>query len=137
MNSTTVDDLFPIDDANDESRDIIFTLCVEARHLGRLAAQQHTSIFAAAGSDAFDDAPDCFRRETAGRNVIEKEKRTRALDQNVIDAVIHQIAANCIVSSRRERDLQFGAHTVGRSDQHRLPHVRKSTVEHAAKAADV
>src|SRR2546423_1801035 len=50
--------------------------------------------------------------------------------------MIDQVAADRIMSSGRESDFQFRAHTVGRGDEHRLPHVWKSAVEHAAKAAD-
>src|SRR5688572_8909850 len=40
------------------------------------------------------------------------------------------------VNARDETDLELRADTVGGRNQHRLRHVWKSTVEHAAKAAD-
>src|SRR2546423_5895217 len=87
-----IDNFFSIDYADDESRDVVFTLSVKTRHLGGLAAQQHASVFAAAARDSLDHAANRFGRQFSCRDVIEKEKRPRALDQNVVDAVIDQVA---------------------------------------------
>ena len=75
--------------------------------------------------------------ELSGRNIIEKEQRPRALDQNVVDAMIDQIATDRVVNSGVESDLQFGADAVGGSDQHRLAHIWKRAIKHAAEAANL
>src|SRR5437870_8582456 len=134
-NSVTVDYLLAIDNAYDESGHIVFAICIESRHLGCLAAKQCATILTTTVRDALDDARNGFRRELAGRNVIEKKKRARALHQNVIDAMVHEVATDRIVNAGREGDLQFGADAIRGSYQHRLPHLGKRAVEHAAEAA--
>ena len=131
-----VDYLFTIDNPNDESRDVIFAFGIEARHLSRLAAQQHAVVGATPDRNSFNNAGDCVRCQLSGRDVIEKEERPRALDQNVVGAVIHEIASDGVVNASRERDLQFRTDAVRRCDERWLPHFGKRAVEHAAEAAD-
>src|SRR5205807_1730105 len=133
----TVDDLFPIHHADNEAGDVVFTISVETGHLGRLAPEQHTSIFKTAIGNAFDDAGDGFGRKFSGRDVIEKEKRAGSLNQNVVDAVINEIATDGVVNAGRESYLQFSANTIRGSYQHRLLHLGKRAVEHAAEAANL
>ena len=53
-----VNHLLAINDADDKARDIVFAFRVKAGHLGRLAAEQHTTIFTTTRRNAFDDARD-------------------------------------------------------------------------------
>ena len=69
--------------------------------------------------------------------IIQKEKRARTLYQNIVDAVIDEVAADGVVDSGDESDFQFRADAVGRGHQHRRAHLRKRAVEHPAKAADL
>src|SRR5207244_6761029 len=81
---TSVDYLFAIDYADDEARDVVFAIGIEAGHLGRLAAKQHANIFPATVRDTFDNAGHSLRRELSGRDVVEKEEWARTLHQNVV-----------------------------------------------------
>ena len=87
--SMTVNHPVAIDNPDDEAGYIVFAVCIEPRHLGRLAAQQHAAIFTAAVGHAFDDAGNYLRREFPGRDVVEEEQRPRTLYQNVVDAMVH------------------------------------------------
>src|SRR5437899_13090119 len=73
--SVAVDDLFAINNTYDESGNIVFAVRIKSRHLGRFAAKQCATILTTTVRDALDDARNGFRRELAGRNVIEKKKR--------------------------------------------------------------
>ena len=126
-----------IDDPDNKPGNVIFAVCVEARHLSSFAAEQHATIVATAGGDAFNDAGDSVRRELAGGNIVEKEKWARALDQNIVHAVVDQVATDCVVIAGREGDFQLGADAVGRRHQNRRAQVRKGAVKHSAEATNV
>jgi hypothetical protein len=59
-----------------------------------------------------------IRREPAGRQIVQKEERARALHKNVVHAVIDEIGANCVVPAAHEGDLQLRSDTVSAGDQH-------------------
>ncbi len=79
-NCSAIDYFFAIDNPDNESGDIVFTIGVEPRHLRRLSAEQHATVFATAIRDTFDDRGNGFRRELSGGDVIKKEEGARALD---------------------------------------------------------
>ena len=54
-----------------------------------------------------------------GREVVEKEQRAGALDEDVVDAVIDQVDANRLVRVGQKRDFQLRAHAVGAGHQDR------------------
>ena len=58
----TCADALAIDDADNKTCDVVFTVSVEARHLSRFATQQHTTVFAATIRHTLDDARDNVRR---------------------------------------------------------------------------
>jgi hypothetical protein len=91
----------------------------------------------AALGDAGDDCRALFRVELAGGEVVEKEQRLRALDDEVVDAHGDEIDADGIVDAGFDRDLQLGPHAVIGGDQHRIGKARRLQVEQAAKAADL
>ena len=76
-------------------------------------------------------------RESAGREVVEEEQRLGALHQDVVDAVIDEVAADRVVASREERDLQLRADAVGARDEHRLANCARLEPEQAAERTDV
>src|SRR5256885_1460541 len=86
----------------------------KSRHLGRLATKQRAAILATTVRDALNDTRNVFWRQLAGRDVIKKEKRARALHQNVIDAVVHEVAADRVVNAGHEGNLQFCSDAISR-----------------------
>ena len=60
-----VDDARLLDDTDDEAGDVVFTVGVESRHLGRLAADQRAAVFAAPARDAGNHLLGDVRRQPA------------------------------------------------------------------------
>ena len=63
--------------ADDEARDVVLALGVEARHLGRLAAEQGAAVLPAAAGDAGDHRGQHLGIELARRHVVHEEERAR------------------------------------------------------------
>ena len=55
LNVFAGDDLLAIDHAHNESREIVFAIGIESRHLRRLAANQRAAVVLAGISDALDN----------------------------------------------------------------------------------
>ena len=70
-------------------------------------------------------------------DVIEKEKRPRAEDGDVVDAMVHEIGADGVVPIHGESDLQFRADAIDARDQHRLAHAGEVRRKQSAEAADL
>src|SRR5262245_40787445 len=115
-----VDDSFTIDDANDKPGDVVFAVGIEARHFRGLPTKQRAAIFATTSGHTGYDLFGNVWREPASREVVEKEQRPRALHEDVIHAVIHQIGADRIVAVAEERHLQLRADAVGAGYEHRF-----------------
>ena len=93
------DQPMPIDDADDEAGDVVFAFAVEAGHLRRLAAEQRAAVLTARSGDAADDRLRNRGRQSAGRQVVEEEQRLGALHQDVVDAVVDEVAADRVVAT--------------------------------------
>src|SRR5262245_28781452 len=131
-----VNDLVAIHHADDKAGDVVLAVLIEPRHLCGLATKQYATIFAATIRHAFDDTRNYIGRQLSRRDVIQKEKRPSALNQNVVHTMIDEIAADGVVYPSRKRDLEFGADAIGRSDEHRLRETGKCAVKHSTKASD-
>ncbi len=66
-------DSFALDRSDDESRQIVFAVSIESRHLGGLAADQGTAIVLAGFGQAFYNFFRDFRLELAGREIVHEE----------------------------------------------------------------
>src|SRR5690349_16017764 len=132
-----VNDLRAIDNPDDEARDVVLTFRIKPRHLSRLPAEQYTTILTTTIRDTLNHSRHHLRRQLPRRDVIEKEQRSRALHENVIHTVVHQIASDRVMHTRRKRDLQLRADAISGGHEHRLGHPRKRAVEHAAEAANL
>ena len=75
--------------------------------------------------------------ETAGRQVVEEKERPGALDQDVVDAVVHQVLANRVVGGAEKGNLELGAHPIGRGHKDRLPQAAVRHVEKAPEGAQI
>ena len=132
-----VEHLRPLDQADDEADELVVPRLVEAGHLGGLAAEQRAAVLPAAGGDAATTAPPSSRLEHAGRQVVQEEERLGALHQDVVDAVVDQVAADRGVVAGHLRHHQLGADPVGGGDEDRLGHPPELGPEQAAEAADL
>ncbi len=127
----------PIHDADDEAGDVVFAVGVEAGHLGGLAAEQRAAVLAAAAGDARDDLFGDVGRQPPGRQVVEEEQRPRALHQDVVDAVVHEIGADRVVAAGHECDFELRADAVRARDEHRLAKAGGIEREQSAERTDL
>src|SRR5262245_11852322 len=94
--------MLAIDGPDDESGHVVLAIGVEAGHLGGLAAKERTSVLTARDRQAFDYLHGHVGIEPAGREVVEKEEGNRPLDENVVDAVVHEVPTHGVVDAGHE-----------------------------------
>ena len=132
-----VEQLRPVHDAHDRAREVVVALGVHPRHLRRLAAEERAAVLAAGEREALEDFSDDLGPHLPRRDVVEEEERTRALDEDVVHAMVDEILSDRAVDSRGDRDLHLRADAVGRSDEERVGHPGEIRAEEAAEAPDV
>ncbi len=115
----------------------VLAVAVEPRHLCRLAAEKGAAIVAARRREAFHDLHCDVGIESAGGEIVEKEERLRALDEDVVGAVIDEIDTDCRVDAGHERQAQLGADAIGARDQHRIIDSGRTELEEAAEGANL
>ncbi len=84
---------------------------------------------------AFDDCGGDILVEPACGKIVEKQKRLRALDDDVVDAHRDQIDADRVVDAALDRDLHLGADAVVGGDENRVDESGRFQIEKAAKSA--
>ena len=121
---------------HDELHDVTLVPEPDVAGYGRLArqllAQRSQSWYG-----AFDNGKQDFAIELSRGDVVEKEQRPSALNENVIHAVVDEITADRIVAIHHHRHFQLCADAIRARNQNRARHVLKLAFEHAAKCADV
>jgi hypothetical protein len=106
------DEAGAVDDADDEAGEVVFAIGVEAGHLRGLASDEGASAGVAGLGDPADDFFRYFWIEKAGGKVVKEEQRGRALDGDVVYAVVDEVAAHGVVDSHLEGELELGADAV-------------------------
>ena len=110
---------------------------VDARHLGRLAAEQRAAGGLAGLGHAADDLGHEVGVERRCGDVVEEEQRARRLHEDVADAVVDDVHAGAADLAEAGGQLDLGADAVGRGHQHRVVHRQQGLGrEGAAEAAD-
>src|SRR6267142_2338317 len=94
LDGFSCDDFFAIDGADDKASEVVFTGRIEAGHFRRFATDEGAAGFAAGAAHAVHELFDDVGIHFPEREIIEKEKRLGALDENVVHAVIDEIAAD-------------------------------------------
>src|SRR6185436_13520795 len=120
--------------SDDEARQVVIRWGVQSGHFGRLPADERAAVLAASGGDPRYDGFNDRWIELAEGHVVEEEQRNRALHEDVVYAVVYEIAPNRVVPIRVDGNLDLGAHTIGTGDQNRLPEAG-GNAEHPAEAA--
>ena len=105
LNRLSINYLFTIDHTDDEAGDVVLACVVEARHLSRLSTEQNATDFPATVRNSFNDICHNICGKFSSGNVVKKEERTCALDQDIVDTVIDEIATNRVVDSSCEGDF--------------------------------
>ncbi len=133
----TVDQPRPVDDAHDESCQVVLAGSIEIGHLGSLAADQRTTCLATALRQACDDLLNDARFQPAAGDIVEEVERTRPLDHYVRDAVRHEVVAHRVVNPGHEGHLQLGTYAVTAGDEERFRIAAGLQAEKGAEASDV
>src|SRR5436190_12435483 len=89
-----IDDVLLLHYADAKPGEVVFAIGIHARHLGGLAADQRAAGELAAFGDALDYASRDLVVELAAGEVVEEEKRLRALHQHVVHAHRYKIDAD-------------------------------------------
>ena len=110
---------------------------VDARHLGRLAAEQRAAGGVAGLRHPADHLGDEVGVELARRHVVEEEQRPGGLHEHVADAVVDDVVAEPANPPERRGQLDLRADAVGGGDEDGVVHRRdRLGREGAAEAAD-
>ena len=128
--------VFARDGADGKSGKVVIAALIDARHFRRLAADQRAARLAARRRDARHHRGADRRIELAAGEIVEKEQRLSALHHEVVDRHGDEIDADRVVAGGFDRDLDLGAHAVGRGNQDRIGEAGGLEIEQAAKAAD-
>ena len=99
--------------ADDGAGEIVLSVPVKTGHLGGFAADEGAAVGAAGLAEMpWTTVSTTLFSSAAGGQVVEEEERGRALDGDVIDAVVDEVRAHGVVDAEFEGHLEFGAHTV-------------------------
>ena len=113
-----VDQALAVDDPDAGAREVELLLAVDARQLGRLAADQRAAGLAADLRRALDQLGDLLELELVGGDVVEQEERLGAGGEHVVDAVGGQVAAGVAQAARPPREHELRADAVrGRGEE--------------------
>lgn len=113
-----IQELLALDRADSEPGQVILAVCVHARHLSGLSAQERAASLSAALCNPRDHIGTHGRLQMTGGKVVEEEERLRPRDQYVVHAHGHQIDAHGVMAIQGESQLELGADSVGAADQH-------------------
>ena len=136
-NAFTGDDFFTIDETDGESRQVIIARRVKAGHFRRFPTQKRAAGFLTGRRDTFHNGCDLFRNEFTGRNIVEKEKRTRALHEHVIHAHRHAVLPDRGMFAAINGQPQLGADAIRTGHQHRLFHGDRAQRKKSSETADI
>ena len=109
-----------------------FTL---ASALCRFPAKEDATIFATTVGHAFNDTSNNFGKKFSGGDVVKKEEWSRSLDQDVIHAMIDEVASDGVVNASEESNLEFCPDSVRRSHQNRMLQIREGAIKHPTETA--
>ncbi len=120
FNSCASKHVFALDCAHDEAGEIVFTCVIHPGHFGGFTTDKRAAVSFTTAGDTGDDAGANFRLKLADGKIVEEKKRCCTLNGDIVNAVIHEIFTDCVVSTGGERDLQLGADSVSGTDQNRV-----------------
>src|SRR5918996_956896 len=115
--------------------EVELALAVDARQLGRLAAEERTASGAADRGHALDELGHLLEVELARGHVVEEEKRGGAGGGDVIDAMSREVGARVVEAAGAPGEHDLRPETVGRGSQEALLVESEEACE-AAKLAE-
>ena len=102
-----------VDDADAGAGEVELALGVDARQLGRLAADERDAGLAADGGRAFDELRHLVEVDRVRRHVVEEHQRLGAAGGDVVDAVRGEVGAAVAQPAALPREDQLRADAVG------------------------
>ena len=123
--------------ADGKAGEIVIAVAVHARHFSGLTADQRGACALAAVGNAGDDRLGGLRLKFAAGEIVEKEERLGALNDEVVYAHGHQIVTDAVVNAGLTGQLQLGADTVGGGAEDRVFEARGLEVEQPTETAEV
>ena len=92
------------DGADDRADEVVFVGGVEAGHFGGLAAEEGHVVLLAGLAEAADDLLEGGAVELGGAHVVHEEEGLRALHEDVVHAVVHDVLVSFVLPwGRRQR----------------------------------
>ena len=132
-----VDRALAVDHAHNRTGEVELAGLVDIGHVGGFAAEQRDAGVAAGVGDAGDELRLALLAEPVAGEVVEEEERLRAGGEDVVDAVVDEVAPDAVEALGEAGDEHLGAHAVGRGDQRRaLPPAEAGDVEEPAEGSD-
>ena len=123
--------------AYSKAGNIIFTLRIEAVHLGSFAANKCTAGLLAGTGNALYDFSYSFRIKLAYCKIVEEEQGLRTLNNDIVYTHGYGILTDGVMLVQEECQLQLGAYAVGTGNQHRLLILCHIQSKKSSKAAEV
>src|SRR5665213_994078 len=118
--------------SDDEPGEIVIRRCVDTWHFSGLAAKQRTVVLFASRGNAGNNRFDYFWLQFRERYVVQEEQRPRALNENIVDAVIDEIVTDSVVPVRFDGDPSLGANTICGGDKQGI----RNVCRHLEQTAD-
>ena len=106
--------------SNGEARDIEITFRVDIRHLGALATDQRASRDLASPCNALNNLRRCLRILAVKPEVIKKEQRFGALNDEVIDVHRHTVDSNSVEYPQIGCEFDLGSNAIGACHKDRI-----------------
>src|SRR5581483_1328435 len=106
-NAAAIHDSVAANPADDATGKVIFIARIESRHLRCLAADECATHGPAGPGEPAHNLRHHLWVKLAGRQVVQEKQWRRAMDGNVVDAVIHDIHADRRMPAQHERNLEL------------------------------
>ena len=129
-----VDQRVALDDADARAGEVELVLAVDARQLGRLAADERAAGSAADLGRALDELRDLLEVDAVRGDVVEQHQRLGAARDHVVDAVRREIGAAVAKRAALAREDQLRPDRVGRRGE-QAPVVERVHAGERAEAA--
>ncbi len=111
------DELALLHATDDGADEIVFAGGIKAGHLSRLAAEKSHLVLLAGLAETGDHVLELDGIDLGRADVVHEEERLRALNEDVVDAVVDDVLADSVVLVHHRGNLELGADTVSRRNE--------------------
>ena len=111
------DELALLHATDDGADEVVLTGGIKTGHFRRLAAEKSHLVLFACLAKAGNDVLELNRINLGGANVVHEKERLRALNENIVYAVVDDILTDGVVLVHHRGDLKLGADAVSRRNE--------------------